>query len=444
MGGDERKILKLLAVCHGVLTWRFSTLQKFIHLIGRPGTGKGTFSRILTALVGGENTKSSKLAKLGNDYDIAHWIASQLVILPDEGAKVSDAVLDNLKSLTGGDSISYRQIYGSVASSPFYGTLLMISNDPLFRGETGALKRRLCLIEFDTPIPNRSHLAEKLMMREISQLTYCALSMPSHKADEIINGLGEYEIPEFQSKQWELETAENSVADFLDTELIPSPGYRLSVKAIYDEYTRFCSETGQKPVAMNKFSSRLLTASDFVGWDVEKGKDRNGAYLVGVDLREGLKHKDIPTPSEVFEQAEKVSSPVLSSQPSQPYGVRLSAVTPIVTQPSHQPSQPSQDGNDHGSVEQLSLPKPECDDTGDDTVMVDVMAGMPTQQGCDGCDDTLVKLSVGMKVGVKGIDEDESLEGFIIHHKDGEWGVNFPGLGNDTYYYPPDELEPRC
>ncbi|MBP0011493.1 phage/plasmid primase, P4 family, partial [Roseofilum sp. Belize Diploria] len=257
MGGDERKILKLLAVCHAVMTWRFSTLQKFIHLIGRPGTGKGTFSRLLTALVGGENAKSSKLAKLGNDYDLAHWIDGQLVILPDEGAKVSDAALDNLKSLTGGDSISYRQIYEEVDSSPFYGTLLMISNDPLFRGETGALKRRLCLIEFDQPIPNRSHWAEELMMREVSQLTYCALVMPSHQVDESINELGEYEIPEFRSKQWELETAENSVADFLDTQLIPIAGCKTRTKDIYDEYKTFCMETGQKAVAMNKTATVL-------------------------------------------------------------------------------------------------------------------------------------------------------------------------------------------
>lgn len=50
MVGDEKKILKLMAVCNGVLTWRFSELQKFIHLAGRPGTGKGTFSRLIKRL----------------------------------------------------------------------------------------------------------------------------------------------------------------------------------------------------------------------------------------------------------------------------------------------------------------------------------------------------------------------------------------------------------
>ncbi|OJJ26887.1 hypothetical protein BI308_04130 [Roseofilum reptotaenium AO1-A] len=132
------------------------------------------------------------------------------------------------------------------------------------------------------------------MMREVSQLTYCALVMPSHQVDEVINELGEYEIPEFRSKQWELETAENSVADFLDTELIPIAGCKTRTKDIYDEYKTFCTETRQKPVAMNKFSSRLLTACSFVGWEVERGLNRNGSYMVGVDIREEVRDMNPP------------------------------------------------------------------------------------------------------------------------------------------------------
>ncbi|MDB9518238.1 DUF5906 domain-containing protein [Roseofilum reptotaenium CS-1145] len=398
MGGDERKILKLLAICNGVLAWRFSTLQKFIHLIGKPGTGKGTFSRILGSLVGEENTKASKLSRLGGEYDVAHWIDSQLLTLPDEGNKYSEDALDTIKSMTGGDAIPYRQIFKEVGSSPFYGTLLIISNDPIFRGETGAIKRRLCLVEFDIPIINRNSLAEELMLREIPRLTYCALSMPSLKVDAIVNGLGEHEIPSFNSKAWELETAENSVADFLDTELVPISNCKVYVKDVYSEYTKFCSHTGQKAVAMNKFSSRLITASDFVGWEIERGKARNGSYIIGVDIREEIKHQHIPTPSEVFKKAEKAYSPNQPSQPSQPDRARVPAVTPIVTEPSQEPSQPSQEQIpiDFSASARVEAPIPspspsktECDDTGDDTVMVDVTAGMPTQQGRDGCDDTL-------------------------------------------------------
>ncbi len=450
MGGDERKILKLLAICNGVLAWRFSTLQKFIHLIGKPGTGKGTFSRILGSLVGEENTKASKLSRLGGEYDVAHWIDSQLLTLPDEGNKYSEDALDTIKSMTGGDAIPYRQIFKEVGSSPFYGTLLIISNDPIFRGETGAIKRRLCLVEFDIPIINRNSLAEELMLREIPQLTYCALSMPSLKVDAIVNGLGEHEIPSFNSKAWELETAENSVADFLDTELVPISNCKVYVKDVYSEYTKFCSHTGQKAVAMNKFSSRLITASDFVGWEIERGKARNGSYIIGVDIREEIKHQHIPTPSEVFKKAEKAYSPNQPSQPSQPDRARVPAVTPIVTEPSQEPSQPSHEQIpiDFSASARVEAPTPspspsktECDDTG--------TAGMPTHQGRDGCDDTLPKLRVGVQVWVITPDG-EKLEAIITHPQDENeaWGCQVK-IGardedwNGTYHYRSDELELR-
>jgi putative DNA primase/helicase len=47
MQGDHQKILKLLAVINGLLKFRFFDLQMFVHLIGKPGSGKGTFIRLL-------------------------------------------------------------------------------------------------------------------------------------------------------------------------------------------------------------------------------------------------------------------------------------------------------------------------------------------------------------------------------------------------------------
>ncbi|HBR00506.1 MAG TPA: hypothetical protein DD761_18665, partial [Cyanobacteria bacterium UBA11691] len=93
--------------------------------------------------------------------------------------------------------------------------------------------------------------------------------------------------------------------------------------------------------------------------------------------------------------------------------------------------------------------KTECYDTGDDTVMVDVTAGMPTHQGRDGCDDTLPKLRVGAKVWAVTPDG-EKLEAIITHPQDENeaWGLKVK-IGatdedwNGTYHYRSDELELR-
>jgi putative DNA primase/helicase len=90
MNQDESKVLKLLAIVNGVIKFRFHDLQMFIHLIGKPGSGKGTFSRLLEKIVGKENHKSSRLEKLGDDYEVAKIIDSQLVICPDEDKQVGN------------------------------------------------------------------------------------------------------------------------------------------------------------------------------------------------------------------------------------------------------------------------------------------------------------------------------------------------------------------
>ncbi|MBP0035267.1 MAG: hypothetical protein J7524_19160 [Roseofilum sp. Belize BBD 4] len=214
--------------------------------------------------------------------------------------------------------------------------------------------------------------------------------MPSHQVDQVINELGEYEIPEFRSKQWELETEGNSVADFLDTQLIPIAGCKTRTKDIYDEYKTFCMETGQKAVAMNKFSSRLLTVCSFVGWEAERGLNRNGSYMVGVDLREEVRDRNVPTPSEVFKQAEKVDSDHQPSQPSQPDGARDSAFTLTFTQPS-QPSQPSPTENDSG----IATPSPEREGCVKADVKVDVKAGTQSGQGRESCEGSLPNFRTG-------------------------------------------------
>ncbi len=49
----------MAAVLHGR-----ADLQKFLHLKGSGGTGKGVFMRLLTALVGEQNTVETKLDQL--------------------------------------------------------------------------------------------------------------------------------------------------------------------------------------------------------------------------------------------------------------------------------------------------------------------------------------------------------------------------------------------
>jgi putative DNA primase/helicase len=150
MKGDVKKMFKLLAIINGCLRFGFFGWQMFVHLIGEPGSGKGTFARLMEKLVGKDNSQPCSLDQLKDGSTLASIMDKQLVVFGDERKPVG---VDSILRLTGGDSINYREIYKPTANAHFYGLLLICSNDPIFMGNTRGLERRLCLVNFDNPIP---------------------------------------------------------------------------------------------------------------------------------------------------------------------------------------------------------------------------------------------------------------------------------------------------
>ncbi|MCT7964007.1 DUF5906 domain-containing protein [Laspinema sp. D1] len=305
MRDDPQKILKLIAVINAVVKWRLQELQMFVHLVGEPGAGKGTFVRLLQKIVGKGNFGSATLTKLDQDYTIADIIDKQLVICPDEDRKASG--FGGLKALTGGDSISYRQIYKKPASSPFYGSLIVVSNRAIFAGDTTGLDRRLCLIDFDRRVPDgaRNHRIEDDIDAELGALTAIALSLSDDAVTQLIRGIGGWAIPEFRSAGWKLTLDTNSVALHLDDCLVPDPNAFTPLATLYQHYREFCSESGTTAMARQRYSQELVAlANQRLGWPVEHGRRAvNGLTtrgILGLRVRNS-EDFEVPTPSESFE-----------------------------------------------------------------------------------------------------------------------------------------------
>ena len=316
MERDEAKILKLLAIVNGVVKFRFHDLQMFVHLVGKPGTGKGTFSRLLQKLVGKANAKSSRLDKLSKDDELARIIDAQLVTCPDEDKQVGRFA--GLKSLTGGDSISYRQVYKEGGDSPFFGTLLVISNSPIFAGDTSGIDRRLCLASFQSKVPaaKRNALIEELLESELSALTSVALTIADAEVTQILRGLGEAEIPDFQRQSWELKTLTNSIAAWMNEQIIRDPdgleriGEKGRVGSLFDHYLQYCEASGAKAFSLQNFSKVLVEiCHDVLGWEeVEKVKLRSGLYIKGLRLRSNT-DGDKPWIEELFKACADLAAP---------------------------------------------------------------------------------------------------------------------------------------
>lgn len=296
MRGDRRKIFKLLAIINGLLKFRFFDLQMFVHLIGKPGSGKGTFIRLLQKIVGRENWKGCKLKHLDDGSTMASIIDKQLVACPDERTATG---VDAILSLTGGDAISYREVYRPAADAFFYGLLIIGSNNPIFVGDTTGLDRRLCLIHFDNPLPTalRDSKVEGEMDAEISQLIAVALDISDSEVTENIQGVGKNQIAEFKLQEWDMKLQTNSVAAHFDDCLIVDPTASTTTGKLYEHYKNWC-DSNLKAVSHIKYPKMLSElCNDYlelgsVNWKRSGGR----SWFEGLRLRDQT--ETLPTHSD--------------------------------------------------------------------------------------------------------------------------------------------------
>jgi len=297
MKGDRRKIFKLLAIINGLLKFRFGfDLQMFVHLIGKPGSGKGTFIRLLQKVVGRDNWKGCKLKHLDDGSTMASIIDKQLVTCPDERTATG---VDEILSLTGGDTISYREVYKPAADAFFYGLLIIGSNNPIFVGDTTGLDRRLCLVHFDNSLPTalRDSKVEVGMDTEISQLIAVALSLSDSEVTESLQGVGKNQIAEFKLQEWEMKLQTNSVAAHFDDCLIVDPTASIPSGKLYEHYKNWC-DTGLKAVSHIKYPKMLSElCNDYLELTGVKWQRSGGrSWFEGLRLR--TEEERLPTHSD--------------------------------------------------------------------------------------------------------------------------------------------------
>ena len=104
--GDRALVQLMRAYLLGIVTGR-TDWQKYLELIGPGGSGKSTFARLATALVGQENVHTTTLHKLEKSkFETASIARKRLVLINDSERYAGD--VGKLKNLTGQDILPYE------------------------------------------------------------------------------------------------------------------------------------------------------------------------------------------------------------------------------------------------------------------------------------------------------------------------------------------------
>ena len=281
----------LIAYAAATLKGR-ADIQKFLHLIGIGGSGKGTFCRLLIALIGLENTHSSTLDDwCSNRFEAAQAYGKRLLIFPDEDKGTRS--LGKFKQLTGGDWLRAEEKGKKPFKFKFEGMVAVASNFPIFGGDNSSgMSRRTIAVPFDAVVSrNARRNLDRDFVPELPAFTNYLLSLDDAWVEDILRGV--MEIPEVGAQFWESKIREDSIAGFLNDKLILDPLGQVSIgdspnaeNTLYQAYHQYCLDQGHKPQAVKNFSPNLIEcAAVILGWQVEKVHTKIGKIIKGIRLR---------------------------------------------------------------------------------------------------------------------------------------------------------------
>lgn len=297
----------LICYCNAVLKGR-GDLQKFLHLIGLAGSGKGTFARLITDLIGEGNIHSSTLEDwCSNRFESANAYRKRLVVFWDEDKQTGK--LGKFLSLTGGDWIKAEEKGKRAFQYRYDGMTLVMSNEPIFGGGAVArIARRVVTVGCNQPVAQLERRDLNVEFQpELDAFTNYLLSIPDKQVTKTLMGL--HNIPEITAEFWENRVRTDSIASWLNdwviydvTAITPMGCNRNEgeggnqVTTLFGSYSQYCQQTGSGAKSNKNFSPDLMElCRSVLNWEVERKVTKSGKFIRGLRLRHPGIDDYIPT-----------------------------------------------------------------------------------------------------------------------------------------------------
>lgn len=148
---DDEESVQLLQEWCGLCLTADTSFQKMLALVGPTRSGKGTIARVMTELVGRENTTGPTLSAFAANFGMQVCINARLAVIPDArmpGRNDQVQILERLLSIVGEDGIQIDRKY----KAPWFGRLktrlMIVTNElPAFADSSGALAARVLLLQ---------------------------------------------------------------------------------------------------------------------------------------------------------------------------------------------------------------------------------------------------------------------------------------------------------
>lgn len=255
------------------------SLQKFGVFVGKSRGGKGTIVDVLSHMIGLQNIAAPALANLAKDSSLEEMSTKSLTLIPDAhdvGSSVRDTVLSNLKAITGGDKVSFHEMYKGSRNTVFKTKIIMSTNNvPAFNDPSGALVNRMLVFPFYNTFAGKEDytLGERLKA-EVAGVTQWAieglrrLRANGGKFTESKLGLARKE---------EIRKDMFTLAEFVESSCTLAEGEFVMLDDLYNAYRIWAAGEGVKtPLMKSSFDKTLRNSSLPIKHDVGGRKGFEG------------------------------------------------------------------------------------------------------------------------------------------------------------------------
>jgi putative DNA primase/helicase len=235
--------------------------QKILFCIGPKRSGKGTFARIHTALLGRNSVGGPTMSSFGTNFGLAPLITKSLAIISDARiGKRTDraAVTERLLTISGEDTIDVDRKYGTMWSGRLPTRIAILTNElPAFSEGSGALAGRFLVVMFQHSFFGREDpgLTDRLMT-ELPGILNWAI-----EGYERLQARGHFVQPANALEQIEaIERLGNPVKAFVLDRCVVGPAREIDSDDLYNDWRAWCDEHGGEAGNKDWFGRNLRAA----------------------------------------------------------------------------------------------------------------------------------------------------------------------------------------
>jgi putative DNA primase/helicase len=316
VGGAHDQVQVLRAYAKAVVTRRVD-LQRYLETLGPGGTGKGTYTRLLMALVGCENTVATELKHLeANRFELSQLRGKVLMVITD--AERYSGPVNALKAITGQDFVRMEEKFKAQRTEVAPVMVVVAANEPVQSADytSGLVRRRLAMTFRQRPAVPRDLLSwhagawQGELAPEIPGVLNWVLALPDAQMEALLQQTTTL-VPSLQATWAQSLVDTNPLAEWANQALLRDTrtdaeghpmavvnvgrahkldgtnGYEHQDRWLYPHYRAWVDDTGGKPLSSRRFTGLLrdLFENQLCLDGVEHRDDNKGSRFCGLRLR---------------------------------------------------------------------------------------------------------------------------------------------------------------